>query len=192
MRKYILIPIFIYFLIFFLKQYSQEEVQGHKQPNKTYVHVTAYIEKYQAIAIKEMQYSGIPASITMAQGMLESSYGRSELAKQANNHFGIKCKKEWGFNRYNIYSDEWNLHRKRMEPHMACFRFYENVSASFRDHSNFLKKGERYANLFKLNKTNYKGWAKGLQKAGYATDPKYAKKLIQIIKRNRLDTLDQK
>ena len=190
MRKYILIPIIIYFLILYAGPYFKES-NTEKPLVKIHSHVQAYIDSFQHYAIEEMQYSGVPASITLAQGMLESNYGRSELAKQANNHFGIKCKKEWGFNRYNIYSDEWNKRRRRMEPYMSCFRVYETAALSYRDHSDFLKNGTRYAPLFQLRKDDYKGWARGLQQAGYATDPEYARKLILIIRRNKLYELDQ-
>lgn len=190
MRKYILIPVLVYFLVLALMHYYENRPKNSNKPSVPQKHVRAYIDLYKEIAVAEMQYSGIPASITLAQGMLESNYGRSELARQANNHFGIKCKKGWGYNRYNIYSDEWNKKRKRMEPRMSCFRVYPSAASSYRDHSTFLKKGDRYAFLFQLSKTDYKGWAKGLQKAGYATDPDYARKLISIIRRNRLYELD--
>ncbi len=142
----------------------------------------AYIRKYQLLAIKEMKRSGIPASITMAQGCLESGDGKSELARKSNNHFGIKCKKSWKGKK--VYYDDDRRHE--------CFRKYPSVKASYIDHTNFLKKNSRYASLFKLKHTDYKGWARGLKKAGYATARNYDKRLIKIIEDNKLYRLDRK
>ncbi len=130
-----------------------------------------YVEKYKDIAIKEMLESGIPASITLAQGILESDAGNSALAMYANNHFGIKCHKGWIGEKY-IQDDDTQD---------ECFRKYKNAEESFDDHSEFLKTRGRYAFLFELRKTDYKGWAEGLKEAGYATDKNYPAKLIKLI-----------
>lgn len=141
--------------------------------------VAVYVHKYKAIAQYEMQKSGIPASITLAQGILESGAGNGDLTKRANNHFGIKCH---GWSGAKVYHDD----DKKGE----CFRKYDHPSESFKDHSSFLTSRSRYASLFKLNKKDYKAWAKGLRKAGYATDPKYPSKLISLIERYDLDHYD--
>ena len=141
-----------------------------------------YIAAYKDIAITEMERYGIPASIKLGQGLLESSAGNSDLATEANNHFGIKCKKDWtgpSFHKDDDAKDE-------------CFRKYETVLASYEDHSQFLKNSTRYAELFTLEITDYKGWAHGLKKAGYATNPQYAQLLIKTIEDNRLYEFDQK
>ncbi len=129
-----------------------------------------YVELYKDCAISEMKSSGIPASITLAQGILESDCGDSELAREANNHFGIKCH-DWTGER--AYHDD--------DKDGECFRKYSTAAESFADHSYFLTSKQRYADLFKLDRTDYVGWANGLKKAGYATDPNYAKRLIDII-----------
>ncbi len=130
-----------------------------------------YVNKYSGLAVSEMRRTGIPASITLAQGMLESNYGRSTLATEGNNHFGIKCHSDWRGEK--VYHDD--NHRGE------CFRSYPTVEDSYRDHSDFLTTGSRYKDLFKLSSTDYKGWAHGLKKAGYATDPQYATLLINKI-----------
>ena len=130
-----------------------------------------YIEKYASVAVSEMHRSGVPASITLAQGLLESGAGQSELASKSNNHFGIKCHSDWKGRKAYKDDDKAN----------ECFRVYSNASASFRDHSDFLRYQDRYKSLFDLEPTDYKGWAKGLKKAGYATDKQYADKLIKLI-----------
>ena len=146
---------------------------------------THYISVYKNIAISEMKTYGIPASITLAQGILESGSGKGTLAVKANNHFGIKCHNWKGA---KIYHDD----DKRQE----CFRKYKNSNESFRDHSEFLAKRGRYASLFKLDKDDYKSWANGLRRAGYATDKRYPQKLISIIERYELykfdDTISKK
>ncbi len=136
--------------------------------NKT---TLAYIKEYNDIAILEMISYKIPASITLAQGILESQSGKSRLSVRGNNHFGIKCHSSWKGKR--LHHDD--------DARQECFRKYEHPFSSFRDHSLFLYGKDRYADLFKLRKKDYKGWAKGLKKAGYATDPKYPKKLIALI-----------
>lgn len=143
--------------------------------------VAIYIHKYKNIAQYEMQQSGIPASITLAQGILESGAGHGDLTKRANNHFGIKCH---GWKGAKVYHDD----DKKGE----CFRKYDHPSESFKDHSAFLTSRKRYASLFDLKKTDYKGWAKGLRKAGYATDPRYPQKLISLIERYHLYEYDNK
>lgn len=139
-----------------------------------------YLEKYAAYAVEEMLKSGVPASITLAQGMLESNYGRSELAVNANNHFGIQCHSSWTGASY-----------KSMDSgQMRDFRKYDSVLGSYHDHSKFLSGNKRYQALFELDRSDYKGWANGLQKAGYAEDPAYAAKLISVIERYGLDKYD--
>lgn len=138
-----------------------------------------YIRLYREDAIREMQKSGVPASITLAQACLESSDGNSPLAREANNHFGIKCS-NWNGPGYHQDDDAPN----------ECFRKYNSVFESFDDHSQFLKTRPRYANLFQLDPTDYKGWAHGLKKAGYATDPSYAHRLIKIIEEYELHQYD--
>jgi len=139
-----------------------------------------YIKKYASVAVSEMKRSGVPASITLAQGILESRSGLSPLAKDGNNHFGIKCHKTWKGKRQ--YADDDAKHE--------CFRVYRSADESFRDHSDFLRYNDRYKGLFELKPTDYKGWAKGLKKAGYATDPQYPQKLIKIIEDYKLYKYD--
>lgn len=141
-----------------------------------------YISTYAEIAVQEMYRSGIPASITLAQGMLESGNGRSELAVKSNNHFGIKCHNNWNGGR--VYHDD--------DAKGECFRKYDHVHQSYRDHSDFLRYRDRYKFLFDLKPTDYKGWAYGLKKAGYATDPSYPTKLIRLIEEYRLYQYDTK
>lgn len=141
---------------------------------------TEYIERFHKTAIREMYLYNIPASITLAQGILESGSGRSPLAIKANNHFGIKCSD--GYDGKKYYQDDDRKH--------DCFRVYVNPDQSFRDHSLFLQR-PHYADLFKLRITDYKGWAKGLKKAGYATNPKYPDLLIEVIEQNYLDIYDR-
>ena len=138
----------------------------------------AYIEQYRDIAIAQQREHGIPASITMAQGLLESGAGQSDLARKAHNHFGIKCTSDWKGDSYRHDDD-----RKQ-----ECFRKYRHARESYEDHSKFLLR-DRYKSLFSLPLTDYKGWAAGLSKCGYATDPKYPEKLIKIIEDYRLDLL---
>lgn len=140
----------------------------------------AYLEKYASFAVEEMQRSGVPASITLAQGMLESSYGNSELAVKANNHFGIQCHNDWTGKRYE-HMDAGELRQ---------FRKYKSVLESYADHSDFLANRSRYSALFELERTDYKGWANGLKQAGYAEDPEYAAKLIRMIEMFRLYEYD--
>lgn len=139
-----------------------------------------YIDKFKTIAIQEMNLYGIPASITLAQGLFESGSGNGELARVANNHFGIKCTSDWKGKGY--YKDD--------DSHNDCFRVYDRPEDSFRDHSEFLKR-PRYAKLFQLDKNDYVGWANGLKAAGYATNPNYPQLLINIIQKYNLDQYDR-
>ena len=148
-----------------------------QQRNQLYLD---YIEKYHQEAIEQMQRYHIPASITLAQGLLESGAGRSTLTRKSNNHFGIKCGSDW--RGHKTYHDD--------DAKGECFRVYKNARESFEDHSRFLAGKNRYASLFTLKVTDYKGWAHGLKNAGYATNPAYATKLIQIIELYDLDRFD--
>ena len=170
MNKILLIS----FFLFFNWVYSQA------QPADRRITREEYIEKYKDDAIREMMKSGVPASITLAQGILESGDGNSPLAIYAKNHFGVKCHKGWTGESMRLDDDEKN----------ECFRKYESVYESFSDHSDFLVTRSRYDFLFDLKITDYKGWAKGLKKAGYATNPKYANLLIMLIEKNDLSRYD--
>ena len=139
-----------------------------------------YIEQYHDIAIEQMLKWKVPASITLAQGLLESAAGQSSLATRGNNHFGIKCH---GWSGTTVYRDD---DRKN-----ECFRAYKSAYESFEDHSRFLATGTRYKSLFSLRLTDYKGWARGLKAAGYATNPSYAQGLIDIIERYNLSQYDR-
>jgi LysM repeat protein len=167
MIKYTLLFISLFFVVQVIalpKQFTREE----------------YIKKFYQLAISEMQRSGIPASITLAQGCWESQNGNSILATEGNNHFGIKCKSEWKGKK--IYHDD--------DARQECFRKYEHAEASYIDHSNFLMSGTRYSFLFQLDRKDYTAWAYGLKKAGYATDPIYPQRLIKIIEEFKLYVYD--
>ncbi len=138
-----------------------------------------YIAKYAGMAVKEMKRSGVPASITLSQGMLESGNGNSYLAKDGNNHFGIKCHTWTG---KKIYADD--------DAKGECFRKYDSVEESYKDHSDFLRNNSRYHFLFDLKITDYEGWCKGLKQAGYATSPTYAESLIKLIEKYKLYEYD--
>ena len=144
--------------------------------NSTY---QQYIDQYKDVAIEQMKKYHIPASITLAQGLFESGAGRSELARKGNNHFGIKCH---GWKGRTVHHDD--------DARNECFRAYDNAYESYEDHSRFLVSGKRYQGLFSLKTTDYKGWAHGLKAAGYATNPNYATKLIQIIELYKLYEYD--
>lgn len=150
--------------------------------------VKYYIDKYKDISIEEMNKTGIPASITLAQGMLESNWGRSELSIKANNHFGIKCGNNWTGNTMHWTDDEYE-NNQLVE---SCFRSYGYAEESFYDHSQFITSKSRYQTLFSYDITDYQSWSKGLQDAGYATDPNYSQKLIQIIEKYGLYEYDIK
>jgi flagellum-specific peptidoglycan hydrolase FlgJ len=164
-------------------QHNNEEIKKIAAKNGV-VYTTytsdSYIQRFKAIAIQEMNTYGIPASITLAQGLFESGAGNSELARIANNHFGVKCGGGWTGKSYYRNDDMVN----------DCFRVYNNPEDSYRDHSNFLKK-KNYAALFQLDKNDYKGWANGLKAAGYATNPNYPNLLINIIEKYHLDQYDR-
>ncbi|ANQ51058.1 glucosaminidase domain-containing protein [Flammeovirga sp. MY04] len=154
----------------------------HKIPPGKKLTPQEYIDYYKDYAIESMHHKKVPASITLAQGLLESGAGNSSLARATNNHFGIKCGGNWSGNTYKYDDDRPN----------ECFRVYNSVLDSYEDHGNFLRTRSWYAPLFKLKITDYKGWAKGLKKAGYATDPKYPSKLINIIEKYRLYEYDKR
>jgi flagellum-specific peptidoglycan hydrolase FlgJ len=159
-------------------QHVRKLERGNKKLNR---HTLKYIREYAPLAVMEMIDYKIPASITLAQGILESGNGRSHLALKSKNHFGIKCHRGWKGER--VYHDD--------DEKGECFRKYQYVQTSYKDHSKFLSGRKRYAGLFKLRKTDYKGWARGLKKAGYATDRKYPKKLIRIIEDYKLYEFDK-
>lgn len=165
-------PLIIYFFIVIipLVAWAQKKISSEE-----------YIKQYQKLAISQMEQYGVPASIILAQGLLESGSGNSTLAVKANNHFGIKCHNSWTGAR--IYHDD--------DAKGECFRKYKSVEKSYQDHSEFLRGARRYAFLFDLKPTDYKGWANGLKKAGYATDPQYPQKLIRIIEEYKLYALDK-
>lgn len=165
-----------YFLLLFILLLSAESY-GQRR-NKVYLN---YIDQYSDMAVQEMKKYKIPASITLAQGLLESGAGQSRLAKQGNNHFGIKCGGDWKGPSMRAHDDARN----------ECFRKYKNAKESYEDHSKFLAHRSRYQALFKLSITDYKGWARGLKKAGYATDPSYANRLITIIEDYELYKYDK-
>lgn len=142
--------------------------------------VLQYIEQYREVAIAEMKRSGIPASVTLAQGIYESGAGSSRLAREANNHFGIKCKTEWTGATIRHTDDLRN----------ECFRKYPSAMDSYRDHSEFLRTRAHYAFLFQLNPLDYKGWVYGLKRAGYATSPRYPEALLRLIETYQLNQYD--
>ncbi|MGB0869824.1 MAG: glucosaminidase domain-containing protein [Flavobacteriales bacterium] len=160
-----------FYLLFFVSASSFAQNFPHKD----------YINKFASYAYQEMQESGVPASITLAQGILESGNGKSELSTNGFNHFGIKCKTSYTGKVMFLDDDDKD----------DCFRVYESVLDSYKDHSSFLRKNQRYQFLFNLDKKDYKGWARGLKKAGYATNPKYANLLIDIIENNKLNLIDK-
>lgn len=174
-----------------LARKSQKEIAVHQKVSKSTSANTKknsaitnstiqYIKRYKDIAMEEMRVFKIPASITLAQGILESSSGNSLLTKKSNNHFGIKCHKGWKGKK--VYHDD--------DEKGECFRVYKNPNNSFKDHSKFLATRNRYAKLFKLRKGDYVKWAKGLSEAGYATDRRYPAKLIALIEKYDLHKYD--
>jgi|688.fasta_scaffold392406_1 hypothetical protein len=171
--------LFGFFLLMILLLFYSAKIFA--QPSFHFNSRNSYIELYRDEAIKQMIVHGIPASITLAQGILESNDGNSPLAKFANNHFGIKCHADWDGSTY-IYDDDLKG---------ECFRRYNDVLESYEDHSVFIKSRRWYSELFSLPKNNYKAWAYGLKKAGYATEPRYAEKLIDIIEKNELFKYDK-
>lgn len=147
----------------------------------------AFIELQSDMAVREMWRTGIPASITLAQAIVESSWGKGPLAVKGNNYFGIKCNNNWSGD--TMYQEDDDYKNGKLVP--SCFRVYASVEESYIDHSNFLVEGARYSALFKLSSTDYKGWAKGLKAAGYATDRRYAEKLIEKIEAYQLFQYDR-
>jgi flagellum-specific peptidoglycan hydrolase FlgJ len=162
------------------KQSSSEVIESTSKTVVTSDLINGYIFHYKDIAMSNMRNFGIPASIILAQGILESGAGQGKLAATANNHFGIKCYTDW--------TGETTLHDD--DASQECFRKYNNPEESYQDHAAIVSKRSRYASLFKLPKGDYKAWAKGLKDAGYATDPKYPDKLISYIERYHLDQYD--
>lgn len=162
-------------LVFFI--FTIQNVSAQMKWNSAY---QAYIDQYKDLAIEQMLKYNIPASITLAQGLFESAAGRSELTRSGNNHFGIKCH---GWTGKRTYHDD--------DAAGECFRAYDNARDSYEDHSRFLATQSRYARLFSLNRTDYKGWARGLKQCGYATNPQYATKLTQIIELYSLNKFDK-
>lgn len=150
---------------------------GFHKASAQYMTQQEYVQKYKDIAIEEMKRMGVPAAITLAQGLLETENGNSDLLKQSNNHFGIKCKSTWTAETVSHDDDAPG----------ECFRKYKTAEDSYRDHSNFLRGNDRYAFLFKLDPADYKAWAYGLRKAGYATNPRYPQILIKYIEDNNLE-----
>ncbi len=142
-----------------------------------YITAEEYIAEHKDMAIREMKRMGVPAAITLAQGLLETENGNSDLVKKSNNHFGIKCKSSWTAGGVSHDDDAPG----------ECFRMYKDADESYRDHSNYLRGNDRYSSLFKLDPRDYKGWAVGLRKAGYATNPKYPDILINNIEKNNLE-----
>ncbi len=160
---------------------------GPSRPSDLKEVTRQYIETYKYLAIDEMHRTGIPASITLAQAIVESSAGTSLLATEANNHFGIKCKSYWKGETYYQKDDDRDRNGRLVD---SCFRKYADIEASYIDHSNFLVNTLHYRPLFDHHRTDYSNWAKGLKECGYATDASYADKIIQTIKKYRLDELD--
>ena len=166
------ICLFLFACLFFISHLSAQ-----MRWNSVY---QEYIDQYKDLAIEEMLRYNIPASITLAQGIFESGAGRSELSVKGNNHFGIKCH---GWTGRSVYHDD--------DARNECFRAYDNVLQSYEDHSKFLRYNVRYNSLFTLQRTDYRGWAQGLKACGYATNPRYADKLIELIELYKLYELDK-
>ena len=171
-------------LIIFISSCAVNRTSSSRTSNATKYQIqgpsnaVAYVERYKYIAVSERLRTGIPASIKLAQGILESGYGSSTLARKANNHFGIKCGgKQWK--------------GKKHYRHGSCYRVFKSGNDAYKEHSYFLVRNPRYDFLFKLRKTDYKAWAKGLKKAGYAENPKYPAKLIELIERYKLYNYDK-
>jgi len=148
----------------------------------------SYIEEYKELAIIEMHRSGVPASITLSQALIETNAGRSSLATEANNHFGIKCKRTWNGGTYYHEDDDLDKNGNLIE---SCFRAYDSAIQSYADHSNFLRTKENYISLFLLDRYDYKNWAIGLKNSGYATNPQYAEMIINKIEAYGLDQYDK-
>lgn len=190
-RKSIIISITIYFILILFAYLYQNTNNISKNTYSTDEKIKLYIEKYAPMAVNEAKRGKVPASITLSQAILESKYGESQLAYKANNHFGIKVGGiDWKGGRYCVYTNEFNKKFNKMEKKIGCFRSYDSAEEGFAHHSDFLINRPRYSGLFLLAIDDYKGWANGLQSAGYATDPKYAEKLINLIERFELHKYD--
>lgn len=174
-----LLPVVLFILLGSL--YSCKTSKPLAYSDKKSQSVSDYIDKYREISVAEMKRTGIPASITLAQAIVESDYGRSRLAREANNHFGIKCHNGWTGQTIRHTDNSRN----------ECFRKYPRAEDSFYDHSDFLRSTTRYGFLFNINSIDYKSWARGLKKAGYATNPDYANMIIRTIELNNLHAYDQ-
>lgn len=175
------IPYILLMALMFTSCHSSRKAGSASTYATTGAAMNAYISTYADLAMSEMRRTGVPASITLAQAIIESDYGRSRLAREANNHFGIKCHNGWKGGK--IYHDD----DRRNE----CFRRYREPIESYKDHSDFLVQGSRYRFLFELDIDDYRGWARGLKKAGYATNPRYAGMLIDMIEKNDLHVYDE-
>jgi flagellum-specific peptidoglycan hydrolase FlgJ len=175
MRRFYLLLL----LLFVLLSSCHKKLSKQRRTLRHKLTTEEYIQAYKKIARKEMKRHGVPASITLAQGILESNSGNSTLARKAHNHFGIKCTSDWNGKTYYADDDKPN----------ECFRRYKYAAASFHDHTEFLK-SKRYASLFDLEHDDYEGWAKGLKKAGYATNPRYPQLLINLIEKHKLYKYD--
>jgi LysM repeat protein len=175
-RLFIILNLALLSCLFSCKTYKP--LTQSKKPAQS---VQDYVNNYKDLAVAEMTRTGIPASITLAQGIIESDCGNSSLARQANNHFGIKCHDDW--TGQSVKHDDNSKNE--------CFRKYARAEDSFYDHSDFIKSGSRYSFLFNYNSTDYKSWAMGLKKAGYATNPDYANMLIRTIEENGLAYFDR-
>lgn len=179
-----MIRLIVAFLVFVLGYFAPKSyVENHLT-----VETLDYIDEYKDLAVVEMYRSGIPASIILAQGILESNSGQSKLANSSNNHFGIKCKKYWTGRKYFHKDDDYD---KKGNLTDSCFRAYQDPVESYVDHSNFLMYTARYQVLFQYEKSDYYNWAHGLKSCGYATDKEYANKLIRKIELYNLSIFDK-
>ena len=175
------IPYILIMIVLFSSCHSARWGRSEMVPGNNDADLDNYVRKYADLAMSEMRRTGIPASVTLAQAVIESDYGRSRLARQANNHFGIKCHNGWKGGKIYHNDDRRN----------ECFRKYGEAGESYKDHSDFLSQGSRYNFLFDLRQDDYKGWARGLKRAGYATNPRYANMLIGMIEENNLHVYDE-
>lgn len=186
MRDRIIVFFIVYILLLFYKYYSSNSYSLSTDKDNV---TKDYVRKYSKIAIREMYISGFPASVKLAQGILESNSGKSELSLKANNHFGIKCRKKER-NRFLISTKEWSLTKRKMIMEKECFKKFDSTADCFSYHSNIFKKVKRYQKLFDNSIYDYRSWAIGIKKYGYATDPDYSKKVIGIIEKYKLDKKD--
>lgn len=176
-RRYLILML----VCFLSLSWSCRPVRTYVSAGQVPASTREYIDRYSVIAMSEMRRTGVPASITLAQGIIESGNGKSRLAVEGNNHFGIKCHNDWTGPTIRHHDDRRN----------ECFRKYQSAEESFRDHSDFLRNTPRYRFLFDLDPTDYKGWAKGLKRAGYATNPDYAGMIIRKIEEYGLYEFDR-